>query len=289
MDDFFLAATDHTQAAQGNPANSTAGSMSGNDGQDYWQGYGQDSGPGYGIGSGTGSGIGLNRDGIRFNPDTGEAITGPGGAYLSQPGDPSGNQPGNPSADQASADWRRNLGPDLAGHQAISAFASPADLARAYLAAQERLGPAPQEYRLDLPPQVPRDEAQIGLARNLAREIGLSQGQLDRLVRFDVNRSQVLAQAQQDQVIRGLATLRAQWGPAFPAQVDLARRGASAFAPPDLKAFMAADPLVGNNPGLIRLFADLGRRITEDRLVPPGSGAREKTMGELLYPDFNRD
>ncbi len=261
MNEFFAAAQDDTQAAPGPAPDGRYGSGTGD-------------GDGYGAQSGGGDEALLRpRDpGIAFDPDTGAAI---------RPGESRRPAPGS-----AEPDWRAGLGPELSGHEAMAAFASPGDLARAYLSARERLAPPPEEYRLDLPQGVARDEGQIAVARTLARDIGLTQSQLDALVRFDLNRAQVLDQARRDQVVRGLSGLRAQWGPAFAGQLGLARRGAEAFAPPELKASMAADPVLGNHPGLIRLFAELGRRITEDRLVPPGSQAREKSLAELLYPDM---
>lgn len=202
------------------------------------------------------------------------------------PEPPGATGPGTP---EGPGSWMEALDQDLRGHQALSGFGSPADLARAFLSAQERLEPLPGEYRIELPEEARADRAAVEAAREMARDIGLTQRQLDRLVRFDLNRSQVYAGLRAEQASRGLAALRSEWGPDFGRQVDLARRGAQAFAPAELKALLAEDPVVGNHPGLIRLFAELGRRVTEDRLAPPGGSSREKTIGEVLYPYMNQD
>jgi len=84
----------------------------------------------------------------------------------------------------------------------------------------------------------------------------------------------------------GEAALRREWGGDYPARVAEAGRAMRMLASGDLAAFLEKTPVggapLGSHPAMIRLFADLGRRLGEDRLVMgEGAEAGQPLQGEI--------
>lgn len=98
------------------------------------------------------------------------------------------------------------------------------------------------------------------------------------------NRSQQAAEAQRQQEAAWARQTQEELGPAWQEEVSKAVRAADAFGGPELRQLLEETGL-GNHPVIVRTFAGIGTRISEDSTpggVLPG-GETDKTFTQALY------
>lgn len=148
------------------------------------------------------------------------------------------------------------------------------------------------EYKLSLPKDSPMDDSVIDEISAYAKEKGLSNEDAQELLdRENDAITQYVADEQED-----LKGLHKEWaeevkadpelgGDKFEETAELARRVVERFGDDDLKEVLNATGF-GNYPAVVRLFAKIGKSMSNDKFeVPgaPGGGAGSKSAAETMY------
>ena len=187
-------------------------------------------------------------------------------------------------------DWKSTLPEDLKNDPTLSNFKDVESLAKTVVHQQKVLGnripiPKTDEERMEVYNKLGRPEAadkyevnvpedysafftqdQISQFKNVAHQMGLNQQQVEGLVNYqmesiknqgDMYASQVDVQRQESE-----AMLKKEWGYDYDSQVRNARRAIDVYGDNEIKELMNTE--AGNHPAVIRLFARLGKDITED-------------------------
>jgi len=145
-----------------------------------------------------------------------------------------------------------------------------------------RLGrpPTPAEYTYESETGAV-DEARLGMYKDIAHQVGISQAQFAKLAEAD---SQYIAKVQaeyQEQIEQQhtveLQTLEKSWGPAFEERAEIGRRFVASNVPDgmDKKATLEAIENAIGPAAMLKIFANAGEKsnIKEDKL-PSGEGDR---------------
>jgi hypothetical protein len=204
------------------------------------------------------------------------------------------------SAEQLQPAFLDSLSEDLRSAKSLGNFKDVNELAKSYLNAQALIGKrisemgvedlqhinhlrgvpeAADKYALpaELEPQA------LDWYRNAALEAGLSQEQARKLSEsYIMNNRQALEQQQQQvqlQHTNWINSLKQEFGSAFDQRVDVAKRAVDAFGGSELKQLLNETGL-GNHPTIVKMFANIGANILEDRLV---NADYEKSVG--VTPD----
>jgi hypothetical protein len=149
---------------------------------------------------------------------------------------------------------------------------------------------APPEYgAFTLPEGLTVDEQALTGFKERAKAVNLSQEQAQHLVAYYAELQQQATTAQQAQVQKWAdATmadpdLGAKWEQVKP----LVAKARDQFASPELRELMETTGL-GSHPEVIRLFARIGRSISEDRLVVSGQPHGEDRSADSFYARMAR-
>jgi len=240
-------------------------------------------------------------------PEGGEGGSGGGSTLTGTP--PAGDTP--PAGGEI--DWRSSLPEDLRSHPALIDIKDVGGLAKSYVHAQSMIGadkiviPKPdaspaemadfynklgrpgaaEGYRFSetTVEGVPKDEATQKWARDIFHKHGLTQKQADGLyqdyvtkVGGDMRSMQESRGAQREQA---LEQLRGEWrGNEFDVNVQLAQRAVKTFGSEELVKYLN-DSGEGDNPMLIRLFANIGKQLGEDQAF----GGRSSQSGFVAGPE----
>ena len=155
---------------------------------------------------------------------------------------------------------------------------------------------APESYaEFTAPEGVQFDQAAIDAFTPIAKDLGLTQAQAQRLV--DVYAGQA------DRVAQGLQAKHAEtvagWqqearadpdigGAKLPETIAHGMRALDQFGSPELSTLMDQTGL-GNHPAVIRFFAAVGQQVADDAIDPnpsPGGGRAEpRDAAAILYPN----
>lgn len=151
--------------------------------------------------------------------------------------------------------------------------------------------PVEVQYDLKAPDNALFDNTHLEQFKGLAKELGLTPEAAQKLVERD---NQLLS-GFVDKRTQEWSTQTAQWGEQVKADKELggenfnstvtsARTALDRFASPEFKR-MLNETGYGNHPELVRLFANIGKAMKEDRMVSTGAPvSKEKTMAEIFYP-----
>jgi len=235
-------------------------------------------------------------------PEGGEGDSSGGGSTLTG---------GTPPAD-GTTDWRGSLPEDLRAHPALTDIKDVGGLAKSFVHAQSMIGAdkivlpkadaSPAEMadfynKLGRPGAadgykfsettvdgVPKDEATQKWARDVFHKHGLTQKQADGLyqdyiakVGGDMKSMQETRVAQREQA---LEHLRGEWkGHEFDVNVQLAQRAVKTFGSEELVKYLNESG-EGDNPMLIKLFANIGGRSSQSGFVA-GPEAAKAEIGTL--------
>jgi hypothetical protein len=160
--------------------------------------------------------------------------------------------------------------------------------------ADEGKGGAPEKYGdFKLPEGVEVDKAMLEGFLPVAKELNLSQEQAQKLVDFQSQYVAHAAKAQQE----AWDTMQADWvkaakadkdigGPAFNDSVGFAAKAIKQFGTAELKAALDATG-VGNHPEFIRVFAKIGKAMSEDKFHVSNAEApaTPQSLAQRLFPN----
>jgi len=149
---------------------------------------------------------------------------------------------------------------------------------------------APEQYADFTVPEGYALEGDMGdKFKALAKEMGLTQDQAQKLIDLDVQRSNAHVETVQKATHEWLNMSKADkeiGGESLGANVAIATKALDAFGSPELKSLLKVSGL-GNHPEIIRAFYKVGKAISEDGFVPAGGGDKSSQARDAksLYPN----
>lgn len=149
---------------------------------------------------------------------------------------------------------------------------------------------SPEDYSLAAPEGSLMSSEDVEKISSIAKEKGLSAEQAKAWVDHDNALLETFVQRQSDELkarsetwVEEVRKDKEIGGERFTETIEAAKRLIDRYATPDFKTVLDNTGL-GNHPELMRLFARIGKQMTEDKLVLPGAGsAGKKTPAEILY------
>lgn len=185
------------------------------------------------------------------------------------------NPQGTPPADAGAADKGK---PD-ADAQAKADAAKPAQV--------------PERYDFKMPEGITLDAEGTESLTKVARELGLSQEQAQKVADLGAIHTQRLQKAFADSQVKAWDEARGKWvesiqadkevgGAKFNESKELALRAVSKFADKELMDLFSAG--WGDNPALFRAFVKIGKALGEDRAIDGTKSTSDKSAEEVLYP-----
>ena len=216
--------------------------------------------------------------------------------------------------------WRDGLDPTIKDHPSLKDFKGPEDLAKSWVHAQSMIGkekiPLPGKnataqdweavfdrlgrpktadgYKIpeDYLPAELRSPEQVEQFKGVAHGLGLLPHQVDGLYKWfaDMQVGQLNAQSEGLETAKGEAesSLRKEWGYAYDQNVLNANKVLAQFCTPEEKAHI--DSRYGNDPAMIRLLANVGKRMSEDGIIGKGVGSYlspEDALAEIKKIEAN--
>lgn len=188
---------------------------------------------------------------------------------------------------------------ELEAEQAAKDNAETPEAKLARETAEAKANEVPETYEAyKLPEGVQVDEALLGEFNTVAKELGLTQAQAQKLVDLqaktaaagETGREEFLAQAlktQSDTWVNEIKNDPELGGAKFDATVSTAVKAISTFFGDDFRQLLN-DSGIGNNPALVRGMHKIGLAISEDKLVIPGSDAsvtEDKRAADVMFGD----
>jgi hypothetical protein len=223
--------------------------------------------------------------------------------------------------------WRDGISEEIAGHSSLSDLNSVEDLAKATIHAQQMVGadkiaiptkeseqsvwdevysklgrPSNSEdYELPegaIPPDTKFESEAMGRLKSEAHRLGLNKQQFAGLARYLANQSvdhqQNQAEIRQQSMQESVAQLQQEFGAAYTQNIGFAQDAVKRFGGEQLVQELDSTGM-GNNPALVKAFAQIGRMIAEDEIIGGGGGQSftkspeeaQKEIQELqLDPEF---
>ena len=154
---------------------------------------------------------------------------------------------------------------------------------------------APEKYDFKAPEGVTFDGELVGEFEGIAKELGLSQANAQKVTDIGAKMAQKF-QSKQAEAMQQLST---EWvaaatsdkefgGEKLNENLAVAQKALTTFGTPELRGLLEQSGL-GNNPEVIRFMYRAGMAISEDKLVT--GGARSATDGQSsaqrLFPNMN--
>nr|WP_011279254.1 hypothetical protein [Sodalis glossinidius]CAI59394.2 hypothetical protein pSG3.03 [Sodalis glossinidius] len=144
---------------------------------------------------------------------------------------------------------------------------------------------APQEYTFTAPEGGELDAQALGIFEPVAKELGLTQAQAQKLVDIYPQIQQRQAQAWGQQVAEWGEQVKTDpeiGGEKFTANVGQAQKALDQFGNPALRDYLEASGL-GNHPELVRFCAKVGKAMAEDNMIMPGHSSERSAVRDLAY------
>lgn len=151
-------------------------------------------------------------------------------------------------------------------------------------AEKEKKPVAPEKYEFTPPEGQELDANALAVFEPIAKELGLSQEQAQKLVDIYPQIQQQQAEAWSKQVSDWGEQVKADkeiGGDKFNASVGAAQRALDQFGNTELREYLNASGL-GNHPALVRFCAKVGKAMAEDTFVVPNQGG-QRSAADILY------
>lgn len=140
----------------------------------------------------------------------------------------------------------------------------------------------PEAYEFKFPDGVEIDPDTVGNLGELAKELGLTQEQAQKIADLGIKQSERWVEAQ----VKAMEAAEKEWidalhgdkefgGDKLNANVATAGKALDRFGTPELVAFLKESRL-GNHPEVIRLMYRVGKAIADDSVVPGGRSTNER-------------
>ncbi|HGM5909802.1 TPA: peptidase [Serratia marcescens] len=159
-----------------------------------------------------------------------------------------------------------------------------ADKEAAEKAEKEKKSAAPEKYEFTPPEGQELDANALAVFEPIAKELGLSQEQAQKLVDIYPQIQQQQAEAWSKQVSDWGEQVKVDkeiGGDKFNASVGAAQRALDQFGNTELREYLNASGL-GNHPALVRFCAKVGKAMAEDSFVVPNQGG-QRSAADILY------
>lgn len=151
-------------------------------------------------------------------------------------------------------------------------------------AEKEKKPAAPEKYEFTPPEGQELDANALAVFEPIAKELGLSQEQAQKLVDIYPQIQRQQAEAWSKQVADWGEQVKADkeiGGDKFNASVGAAQRALDQFGNTELREYLNASGL-GNHPALVRFCAKVGKAMAEDTFVVPNQGG-QRSAADILY------
>jgi len=218
-------------------------------------------------------------------------------------------------------DWKANLSDEIRADKSLENIKDIEGLAKSYVHAQKLVGsdkiPVPNKfatdkdwdavyeklgrpadaagYKYDLPEDQKIDEASLKNFSDQAHKLGLLPGQANGMVKFynemtaaSLQESETTAVAARE---ASSSELKKEWGQAFDQKISQAANLAKSVGASELfNTNMADGTKLGDNPIMIKAFAELAGKMGEDNITQSSGptfqtpAQLEKDIGELTMP-----
>lgn len=178
--------------------------------------------------------------------------------------------------------WRDSLPETVRGHERLTGFKSVEELAEAYTKAN--LAPTvPEASAYKLPETFPIKD--IGVWAN---KLKLTQEQLEGVIALDQQMGTMSEQTLNKAYEDGLNELFTSWGTEKDANVSAAKQVIKAFDEDGSLATLLNATKAGNNPVVVKFFANLGKKLlAEDGFIPNGTlrspSSKNKSAAEVIF------
>lgn len=150
---------------------------------------------------------------------------------------------------------------------------------------------APEKYEFKAPEGVKLDEAVLGEFTPLAKEMGLTQENAQKLVDLYAK----VQAANSEASTKAWADLQAEWtnktktdkefgGEKLMENVSIAKKAIEAFGTPELSEALTVTG-VGNHPEFVRFFYKVGKEIGNDKLSFGKAGGQAPDPAKILFPN----
>lgn len=204
-------------------------------------------------------------------------------------------------APSTTEDWRAMIPDEIRAHQSLQHIPDIGALAKSYVHAQQMIGAdkvaipgkyatdddwsqvynrlgrpeAPDMYELDVPPDLSNDGG-LDWYKQIAHEAGLNPAQAQRI--FDAYNQYADSISQEGTVdaeafrAQTESELRREYGQAFDDKMNLAVGVLDEFGATELAEIQLSDgTMLGDNPAVVKLFAEIGsfinERVGEDSVI----------------------
>lgn len=218
--------------------------------------------------------------------------------------------------------WRDSLSDEFKGHTALESFQDLNGLAKSYINASSMIGkdkftvpdkhataedwkavysklglPAKEEYTFEgMDAESDKEFAAFAHENNLLP-------QQAKVVRDLINNQ--METASNDEIAEyqrlndeGVNALKKEWGDGFNTKVDQARAAIETYGSEDIKTYLN-ETGIGNDPMLVRMFADIGATLGEDTIKGMGGnvggvtpeaaqGEINRIMGDHAHPYYDK-
>lgn len=152
---------------------------------------------------------------------------------------------------------------------------------------------APEAYEFKVPEGMTLDQKVVEEFTPLAKELGLSQENAQKMVDLYASQVQKFHQAQLDNWRNTLdewaSSVKADkeiGGENYDTSVRHARAAIQKFGGQELRDVLNASGM-GANPELVRVFARIGKAMAEDQIVLGGKESGPTDVAKILYPSMN--
>ena len=156
----------------------------------------------------------------------------------------------------------------------------------------------PETYEFKLPDGIDLDQEAVEQFTPLAKELGLSQDNAQKMVDLYAAQVQKLHQAQLESWKQTqqdwMAEVKADkeiGGPAFELSVHHGKQSIAKYFPDPAEAQAFRDLLnatgMGNNPLMVKLLARVGKSNAEDTVVVGGKDTAPVDMAKVFFPSMN--
>lgn len=147
---------------------------------------------------------------------------------------------------------------------------------------------APEKYEFTAGKDQELDKEAVAAFEPIARELGLSNEQAQKIV--DVYGSKIMPQimkqqneAWQQQTVEWAETIKADKELGSVESIGNAQKAMDQFGTPELKQYLN-DSGLGNHPELFRIFSKIGKAMSEDGFVS-GSSENARSAADVLFGD----
>ena len=226
---------------------------------------------------------------------------------------------GDPKTETPNTDWKSNLSDEIRADKSLENINDIESLAKSYVHAQKLVGadkiPVPNkfatdkdwdavyeklgrpktadEYKFDVKDV---DQAGLNSFKEQAHKMGLLPHQANEMVKwYQTNETATLAakdETAEKARTESVANLKQEFGLAFDQKLKAASAMAKQYVAADvLDAPMADGSKLGDNPAIIKAFANLAEKMGEDQFVTASGPTYmtpkqiDKQIGELTAPD----